>query len=251
MLQVGLDQTLLERARKHLARAKRVTVLTGAGVSAESGVPTFRGADGLWKNHDVTQLATPQAFAADPALVWEFYNWRRALLKKCSPNPAHLALAEFEARRPDFTLITQNVDGLHAQAGSRNILEIHGNLWRVRCLGCGREVLDERSHLPFPPQCEECGQMLRPAVVWFGEALDPALLEASTSACQSCDLLIVIGTSAVVHPAASLAPLAKRSGAVVIEVNLEATPHSTMVDLSLQGKAGEIVPALLSDEGAA
>ncbi len=236
----------LDRARQALALARRVVVLTGAGVSAESGVPTFRGPDGLWRNHDVARLATPQAFRQDPALVWEFYNWRRELLSKCQPNPAHLALARLEGLKPDLALITQNVDGLHRRAGSNNLLEIHGNLWRLRCLGCGRETTDERVPVPYPPLCEGCGGLLRPAVVWFGEPLEPRVLKKAARLSQSSDLMLVIGTSALVYPAASLTPLAKQAGATVIEVNVEKTPHTAVTDIHLQGRAGEVVPSLVA-----
>jgi len=245
-----VEADLLERAGRALAEAERVAVLTGAGVSAESGVPTFRGPGGLWRNHDVTRLATPEAFARDPALVWEFYNWRRQLLAECRPNPGHLALAALERAKGEMTLITQNVDGLHARAGSQNLLELHGNLWRLRCLGCGAESLDWRPKVDYPPLCSACGQMLRPAVVWFGESLDPVVLERAAQACQSCQVMLVVGTSALVHPAASLAPLARRTGAVVIEVNLEPTPNTGLTDITLLGRAGEILPQLASRAGA-
>ncbi|MBF0524012.1 MAG: NAD-dependent deacylase, partial [Deltaproteobacteria bacterium] len=202
------------QAKDMITAAAHPVVLTGAGISAESGVPTFRGEGGLWRQYNVFELATPEAFSRDPALVWEFYNWRRELLAKCRSNPAHLALVEMEQRfGPAFTLITQNVDGLHTQAGSRNILEIHGNLWQVRCLGCGRLDTVYGVFESIPPKCDQCGGMLRPNVVWFGEALDPEVLGAATAAAESCDLMLVIGTSAVVQPAASLAILAKRRGA--------------------------------------
>ncbi|MFP4036600.1 MAG: SIR2 family NAD-dependent protein deacylase [Desulfobacteraceae bacterium] len=235
-------EEVIQRLGKDLAGARRVSVLTGAGISAESGVPTFRGADGLWKDYHATDLATPQAFARDPELVWEFYNWRRALISKVTFNPAHKALVELENRIPDFTLITQNVDGLHLLAGSRNVLEIHGNLWRVRCTGCGRGTLDQRSDLGRLPKCEECGALLRPDVVWFGESLDPDVLGRAVEAVRACEIMLVIGTSAVVQPAASMAMEAKRAGAAVAEINLEPTEQSKYMDYALQGKAGEIIP---------
>jgi len=236
---------LIESVRRVVARAEKVVVLTGAGISAESGVPTFRGAGGIWRNRDVTALATPEGFARDPELVWEFYNWRRELLSGCAPNPAHYALVELERAKDNFLLVTQNVDGLHARAGSEKVLELHGNTWRTRCPGCGRKELDLRSRVPYPPLCPDCGRMVRPDVVWFGEALDPAILERAAEGCRSCDLLLVVGTSAVVHPAASLAPLAKGAGAVVVEFNLEPTPNTGLTDFSLLGPAGEILPRLV------
>jgi len=235
--------------RDRLRHADRVAVLTGAGVSAESGVPTFRGADGLWQNYSVTELATPQAFARDPELVWRFYNWRRQLIGRVSPNPAHLALAELERRIRRFTLVTQNVDGLHGLAGSRNILEIHGNLWKVECTGCGTVYPDRSSDLGLRPTCRSCGSLLRPHVVWFGESLDPDLLTRALSACRSSQLMLVIGTSSIVQPAASFALQAREAGSTLVEINLEKTPHSDSMDLAIQGKAGEIVPELLEDSG--
>jgi NAD-dependent deacetylase len=220
-------------------------VLTGAGVSAESGVPTFRGPGGLWESHRPEDLATPEAFARDPALVWRWYHWRRGLIAKCRPNPAHLALAALERRVPGLTLITQNVDGLHRLAGSGDPLEIHGNLWFVRCLGCGARSEERRLDLPAPPSCPGCGGMLRPDVVWFGENLDQALLERAWDAAQRAEVMLVAGTSAVVQPAASLAGAAKDAGAYVIEVNLEPTPNSGRVDASFLGKAGEVLPDLV------
>lgn len=238
-------ETTLQQLKAELARAERVAVLTGAGISAESGVPTFRGADGLWKNHRATDLATPQAFASDPELVWEFYNWRRELVGKVSFNAAHKALVAMEDRVPDFTLITQNVDGLHLLAGSRNLLEIHGNLWKVRCTRCNRVRMDRRSNLGTLPKCTECNGLLRPHVVWFGESLDSDILERAVSAVRSCQVMLVIGTSAVVQPAASLSLEAKAAGARVAEINLETTGYSASMDYVLQGKAGEIVPRLV------
>lgn len=233
--------------REALVKAKHVVALTGAGISAESGVPTFRGADGLWRNHDVMELATPEAFSSDPKLVWEFYNWRRKRISGLTFNPAHKALVELENRVPRFTLITQNVDGLHGKAGSRNLLEIHGNLWKVRCTRCHGLHLDESPDMGPLPQCESCGGLLRPHVVWFGESLDPHLLQSAVHAARSSQITLVIGTSAIVQPAASLALEAKRAGAVVAEINLERTPHSDKLDVSLLGKAGEIVPRLIEE----
>jgi NAD-dependent deacetylase len=222
-----------------------VAGVSGAGGSAESGVPTFRGPGGLWENHRPEDLATPQAFRRDPALVWRWYHWRRRLIAACQPNPAHLALAQFEARVPEFCLVTQNVDGLHHAAGSRRVLEIHGSLWRVRCLGCGAAGEERRLDLPTPPLCPECGGLLRPDVVWFGESLDEDLLGRAWRAAEESQVMLVVGTSAVVQPAASLAQVARRAGAYVIEVNLDPTPNTGQVDLSLLGRAGEIITLLL------
>ena len=233
--------------RDVLKKSDRVAVMTGVGISAESGVPTFRGDEGLWRNYRATDLATPQAFARDPELVWEFYNWRRDLISKVTYNPAHRALVELERLVPDFTLITQNVDGLHLLAGSQNLLEIHGNLWKVRCTKCREITLDRSPNLGTSPKCKSCGGLLRPHVVWFGESLDPDILQQAVDVSRNCQIMLVIGTSSVVQPAASLAVEAKSAGAVLAEINLESTPHSRLMDFALHGKAGDIVPRLVED----
>jgi len=236
----------MHAAREWLRQARSVAVLTGAGVSAESGVPTFRGSDGLWKRHRAESLATPEAFARDPKLVWEWYDWRRSVLSGVKPNPGHYALAQLEQCTPNFTLITQNVDGLHELAGSRNVLRVHGSIWHLRCLKCGRESEDRRTPLPeLPPYCV-CGGMLRPGVVWFGESLPKDVWNAAEAAARSCDLLLVIGTSAVVYPAAGLAHLAKSSGARVVEINVAETPLSREIDEFLLGPSGELLPRLIA-----
>lgn len=234
------------RTIEKLACAQRIAVLTGAGISAESGVPTFRGKDGLWRRYRAEELATPQAFGRDPRLVWEWYDWRRQLIAKVEPKAAHLALARLEDRCPDFSLITQNVDGLHPKAGSRRLLELHGNIWRLRCTAEQRTLTDERLPLPeLPPRCPACQALLRPDVVWFGEALPEAVLRQAFEAAGEAEVFLVVGTAAVVQPAASLPLTAKRSGAYVIEVNLEPTPISSGVDESLFGLAGEVLPMLI------
>jgi len=223
-----------------------MAVLTGAGVSAESGVPTFRGPNGLWKQHRPEDLATPGAFARDPKLVWEWYDWRRGKIAEIQPNPGHYALAEIEKRMSRFTLITQNVDGLHERAGSRNVLRVHGSIWTVRCLACGAEHDDHRTPLPqIPPTCE-CGGMLRPGVVWFGEPLPSNVWREAEAAARSADLFLVIGTSAVVYPAAGLAQIAKSSGARVVEINIAETVLSKGIDEFLQGPSGELLPRLIA-----
>ncbi len=238
-------ESAIAELREKLWKAKQVVVLTGAGISAESGVPTFRGEGGLWKSYSVMELATPEAFSRDPKLVWEFYNWRRELLAPLTPNPGHQALAEIERGIPHFKLITQNIDGLHRKAGNTDITELHGNIWWVRCTGCARLMEDLRVPLPEMPECPSCGALLRPNVVWFGEMLEPLVLGAAYEAINSCDLMIVVGTSGTVQPAASMGSQAKRSGATVAEVNLEPTPYSGTYDISIAGKSGEILPKLL------
>jgi NAD-dependent deacetylase len=235
----------LEQAREWLAQAASVAVLTGAGISAESGIPTFRGSEGLWRQYKPEDLATPEAFARDPRLVWEWYDWRRQQVAKAKPNPAHLALVQVEISKPRFTLITQNVDGLHDLAGSGKILKLHGDIWRFRCTECGANFPNRRVPLPkLPPHCA-CGGLARPGVVWFGEALPDGMMQEAEHAVSAAEVLLVIGTSAVVYPAAGLIPFARQAGAKVIEINTEATPFSNLVDCALQGPAGELLPAML------
>jgi len=233
----------IEKAIEIIRGAGGVIALTGAGVSAESGLPTFRGKEGLWKNYRAEDIATPESFAANPKLVWEWYNWRRGLFKSCSPNPAHEALAKLENAQFEFTLVTQNIDGLHSLAGSRSVLEVHGSIWRIRCDSCGHVEHNETVPLPEPPFCD-CGSPLRPDVVWFGESLDSQILSAVMEALARTDVMIVAGTSSVVYPAASFAAYAKQAGASIIEVNLEPTPLTSLADISIQGKAGEILPQI-------
>jgi NAD-dependent deacetylase len=233
-------------ARELLARASRIAVLTGAGISAESGIPTFRGPGGLWRSFRPEDLATPEAFARDPKLVWEWYDWRRGLIARAEPNAGHLALVDLESRAADFTLVTQNVDGLHDRAGSRGVLKVHGDIWDVRCAECGLERRDLRTPLPkLPPRCA-CGGIERPGVVWFGEGLPARVWTEAQRAVRECGVLLVVGTSAVVYPAAGLVGLAKAAGARVIEVNVAETPVSGRVDVSLRGAAAEILPRLVA-----
>ena len=228
-----------------LSGAKSICVLTGAGVSQESGVPTFRGAGGLWKKYRAEDLATPEAFGRNPLLVWEWYAWRRELIHRAQPNAAHFALARLEAEFApagggNFTLLTQNVDGLHERAGSRNVVRLHGDIWQLRCPACGAERQDYAVPLePFPPRCD-CSSLMRPGVVWFGEPLPPQAWEKAAVAAGSAELFLVIGTSALVHPAASLPLLGKRNGARLIEINPDPTPLSTLADLVIRGKAAEV-----------
>ncbi len=233
----------LDSARDLLSAAENVTVLTGAGISAESGVPTFRGAAGLWRQFRPEDLATPDAFSRDPKLVWEWYDWRRGLIAGVRPNAGHTALSKLERLIPGFTLITQNVDGLHQRAGAASVLEIHGSIWKLRCTACGREWHNESVPLSIPPRCD-CGALARPGVVWFGENLPPEIWRAAEQATTSCDVFLVVGTSAMVYPAAGLVGLARSGGAKIIEVNLEPTPVSRVVDCVLTGPAGEVLPKL-------
>ena len=223
-----------------------MVALTGSGISAESGVPTFRGAQtGHWSRYDPQELASPEAFARDPDLVWRWYVWRRALVEGARPNAGHRALANLERHAPAFSLVTQNVDGLHKEAGSANVVELHGNIRRSRCPAENVPVEpDGTDHLP--PLCPNCGSPLRPDVIWFGEALPVAELEAASEAARSCDVLLSVATSGLVYPAASLPYEALENGAIVVEVNPERTPLSASADFSLRGSAGEVLPRLVS-----
>jgi NAD-dependent deacetylase len=237
---------MIEDAASLLRKARHAAVLTGAGVSAESGVPTFREAQtGLWAQYNPEELATPQAFRRDPRLVWEWYEWRRDLVRRAAPNPGHLALVEIENKLPRFTLITQNVDGLHAEAGSQNILELHGNIQRTKCLEENVIVSSWEPSGDVPPRCPYCGGLLRPDVVWFGEMLPEKTLQEAVQAAEECDVFLSIGTSGIVHPAASLPYLAQRRGAVLIEVNPDETVLTAQADIFLKGQSGEILPQLV------
>lgn len=241
-----IDRQLAEVARR-MRSSRRTVVLTGAGVSAASGVPTFRGAGGLWKSFRVEALATPQAFARDPRLVWEWYDWRRQRVAACRPNRAHEVLAAWTRRYADCHVITQNVDDLHLRAGTGNLLRLHGSLWEMACWAPCPESpptwRDETVPLPvIPHPCPSCGGLARPAVVWFGESLDPGIV-ARVAALAECDVFLTVGTSAIVYPAAALVLDAKRRGAFTAEVNLDPTPASDVVDVALHGPA----EALLAD----
>ncbi|HVE65920.1 MAG TPA: NAD-dependent deacylase [Thermoanaerobaculia bacterium] len=239
------SEVALARAVEQLARASRVTVATGAGVSAASGVPTFRGKDGLWNDFRVEELATPEAFARDPRLVWEWYEWRRRLIARCVPNRAHEVLAAWSHRYPLFTLITQNVDGLHERAGTRNVVRFHGSIWELACRAeCSeRRWRDESALAELPPTCPRCGALARPGVVWFGEPIDPRVLDEA-SAALDCDVFVVAGTSGVVYPAAGLADEARRRGAFTIEINPEETEATRRFDLALQERAEDSLDRL-------
>jgi NAD-dependent deacetylase len=232
--------------RARLRSADPVVVLTGAGISAESGLATFRGPDGMWEGRDPMELATPEAFARDPLTVWRFYDWRRRQALRARPNPAHEALARLEARCPSFLLVTQNVDGLHERAGSRRMVRLHGSLWRLRCQSEQREFDDLREELgPLPARCD-CGGLLRPAVVWFGEMLPQQALIQAERAVRSAGVVLVVGTSSLVYPAAALPRVAVAAGAYVVEVNPEPTALTPEADEHLAGPAGRVVPALVA-----
>ena len=229
-----------------LLRTSKLAALTGAGISQESGLRTFRDAQaGLWSQYKPEELASPEAFARDPKLIWDWYAWRREAIKAVRPNPGHYALVEIEKRVSQFTLITQNVDGLHRMAGSMNLLELHGNIQRVRCAECYTfaEIWDD--DMVSVPRCEVCGGLLRPDVVWFGESLPRNQLEGAIEAARSCEVFLSIGTSGIVQPAASLAYAARNRGAIVIEINAEPTPLTPKANYFLQGKSGEILPELV------
>ena len=229
-----------------LRAARHIAVLTGAGVSAESGIPTFRDAQvGLWAQYRPEDLATPEAFERNPKLVWDWYAWRQELVRRSQPNPGHYALAEMQQRVPELSLITQNVDGLHQLAGSGGVIELHGNIIRTKC---SREniVIDQWADTgETPPRCPRCEAYLRPDVVWFGELLPAAALEAAAQAASTSDVFFSIGTSSLVEPAASLARIALRRGAAVVEINATTTPLTSSATFALQGASGEILPALV------
>ena len=229
-----------------LSKAERVAVLTGAGVSKESGLRTFRDAQtGLWSEYKPTELASPDAFERDPKLVWDWYAMRREKVRDVEPNPGHFALVDMAHHIPDFSLITQNVDNLHWKAGSPRVIELHGNLQRVKCSSCGQQAKDWDDADGDFPRCQVCDGLLRPDVVWFGESLPRAELESAVEAARTCQVFFSIGTSGTVQPAASLAYAARNRGAVVLEINAEPTSLTEKVDFALHGKSGEILPALV------
>jgi NAD-dependent deacetylase len=240
------DSAFSAELTETLRRTRRVAVLTGAGISAESGVPTFRDAQtGLWAQFKPEELATPEAFRRQPRVVWEWYAMRRARVGSVAPNAGHRALVELEQRVPEFLLITQNVDGLHQRAGSRGVVELHGNITRTKCFEENVVVEKWEETGEVPPRCPHCGGWLRPDVVWFNEMLPEGLFEQASAATQKCDLFFSIGTSTMVYPAAALPSEAVEAGATVVEINPERTPLTPRVDHFLQGPSGEILPALM------
>ncbi|MER7419720.1 NAD-dependent deacylase [Micromonospora peucetia] len=249
-----MEQRMVREAGALLAQARRVVVFTGAGVSAESGVPTFRDAlTGLWQSFDAQRLATPEAFRDDPALVWGWYEWRRDSVRRARPNAGHAAVAAIEARVPSGVVVTQNVDDLHERAGSVAPIHLHGSLFAPRCSACAHPapVPDEAAEEPgdgrrvAPPRCARCAGLVRPGVVWFGEALPSAALEAAVEAASACDLLVTVGTSGLVYPAAEIPQVAARFGATVMQVNPDRTPLDALAEVNLRGPAAQVLPALV------
>jgi NAD-dependent deacetylase len=230
--------------RRLITGANRVTALTGAGISAESGIPTFRGPEGLWNSYRPEELATPEAFARDPELVWRWYDWRRGIVARADPNAAHIGLAALQQRQA-MTVITQNVDGLHGKAGSRELIELHGNIWKVRCTSCA--LIAANTEVPLatiPPVCRRCGELVRPHIVWFGESVDPYDFQRSVEMSRSADVFLVIGTSGLVQPAASFAQIAKSAGAAIVEINPDETPTTPIADLAFRERAVPVFEAL-------
>jgi NAD-dependent deacetylase len=245
----------VERAAAVLVSARRVVVSTGAGMSAESGIPTFRDAlDGLWSRFDPAQLATEEGFRADPRRVWSWYAWRRARIAACAPHAGHFAVAELQRLLPHVSLVTQNVDGLHAAAGASEVVELHGSIRRLRCLDAAHPydgdvpstAAAERGE-ETPPPCPRCGSPLRPCVVWFGEMLPADAVERAWAAAEACDALLLVGTSGTVWPAAELPLVAKRGGARVIEVNPQRSELTSVADVYVQGAAGQVLPRLVEE----
>lgn len=231
----------------NLQQAQRIVVLTGAGISAESGIPTFREAQtGLWAQYDPQELATPEAFRRQPRLVWEWYAWRRELISQAQPNPGHIALAQMAQHVPHFTLVTQNIDNLHQLAGSPAVLELHGNIGRSKCFREGVIVTEWAETGAVPPRCPHCGDLLRPDVVWFGESLPQKILEQAIAAASQCDIFFSVGTSGLVHPAASLPLLAREHGAITVEINPQRTPLTPHMSYHLAAPSGELLPELVA-----
>ena len=246
----SIMNSIIEAARL-LKRAEHAIAFTGAGISAESGIPTFRGKGGLWEKYKPEEIATPEAFERDPVKVWEWYKMRMELIAKAKPNPGHIALARMEEEGIIKTVITQNVDGLHQRAGSKNVLELHGSIWRVRCTNpeCNYRARIKEPPREIPPKCPKCGSLLRPDVVWFGEPLPSRVWEQAVLEASNADVVLVVGTSGVVMPAAMIPLLVKQHGGTIIEVNIEASNITVSADIFLKGKAGEILPRLAEELG--
>ncbi len=241
-----MDDELIKRAADIIANSKKLLVFTGAGISAESGIPTFRGQDGLWENYRVEDVATPEAFLRNPRLVWKFYSERRRKALSVKPNAAHYAVARLEKLFDDFLVVTQNVDDLHRKAGNKKLIEIHGNLFREKCTACAF-IRNSESSYEEPPLCPDCGAMLRPDVVWFGEPLPEKEINEAFDFAEEADTVIVIGTSAIVFPAAQLPFIVYNHGGKVIEVNLEPTPVTDIANVSIFEKCGIVLPKILDE----
>jgi NAD-dependent deacetylase len=237
---------LSEQLQNVIRESESVCVLTGAGISAESGVPTFRGTDGLWSKFKPEELANFDAFLHNPQLVWEWYSYRKRIIESVVPNQGHIALAQLERVIDDFTLVTQNVDNLHRRAGNKRVLELHGNIMRSYCINCGTQddhpQLSEKDKIP---RCRSCGGLVRPDVVWFGELLPQDVFEEAEEAARRCALFLSVGTSGIVYPAASLPLTARKEGALLVEINLERTEQSSLFDVVLLGKAGDVLPSIV------
>lgn len=239
----------IAKAYELVSNSNEIVVLTGAGISAESGIPTYRGEEGLWRNYSPQELATPEAFFKNPKLVWEWYDSRRAIMKNAKPNPGHFAITALEKEKRDFTLITQNVDGLHFAAGTRNVIELHGSLWEIKCTECEKVEKNYQVPIPeLPPRCGDCGAVMRPNTVWFGEIIPMERIDRCLFAIEQCDLLLIVGTSGVVEPAASMGLIAKKSEKPVVEINIDVTPGTGLYDASVIGKSGETLPLLVEYE---
>lgn len=243
-----MQEKYIKITAEKIKGSQNLVVLTGAGISAESGIPTFRGNDGLWKNFRPEELATPYAFERNPELVWEWYYWRRGIIKSARPNSGHRALSILEEILKDrFFLITQNVDGLHRIAGNKNLIEFHGNIWISRCTSCGREEWDYNTEYRGAPKCSECGGYERPGVVWFGESIPEDVLKQSFEKAGRSDVFLIVGTSAVVEPASSLVSFARSAGAFIAEINPSETPATQLCDVSFRGKAGKVLPSIVEE----
>lgn len=235
-------EELVDKLVKLIESSEYIIAFTGAGISAESGVPTFRGKGGLWEKHDPMKLATPEAFREDPKRVWEWYKWRMEIIARAKPNPAHIVLAKMEQKGLLKSIITQNVDGLHQRAGAKNVIELHGNIWRVRCVNdeCGYKSTLSKPPDEIPPKCPRCGNLLRPDVVWFGEPLPRKVWEQAVSEASLANLVLVVGTSGVVQPAAMIPLLVKHRGGKIVDINIEETAYKDVADLFIKAKAGEV-----------
>ncbi|MET1159627.1 MAG: NAD-dependent protein deacetylase [Thermoprotei archaeon] len=238
---------MIKAVAEIIATSRYCIAFTGAGISAESGIPTFRGKNGLWEKYKPEELATPEAFQRNPVRVWEWYRWRLGIVLSAKPNPAHYALAELEKIGIVKCVITQNVDGLHQQAGSKCVIELHGNIRRAKCINCGYRVWWSKPPEKIPPRCPKCGGLLRPDVVWFGEPLPREEWEKAVREASRADVVLVIGTSGVVYPVALIPYMVKEKGGIVVEINLDTTPITEIADYSLRGRAGELLPKILED----